>query len=182
MTAAHAAALTHDPMCMGYGPANPASLGVRVRFEGDRAVGTVVLDDRHAGAPGFAHGGAVAAIMDDLLGQMLIPLNRPGVTATITVDFRGPALLGRTLALEAWCERIEDRKLHLRGTIHDGATLIAEGRALFVHVDLAHWQTSGQPLPASWQHWGEGDHDHRPSVAALPARPPGATPTSGGHQ
>jgi acyl-CoA thioesterase FadM len=59
------------------------------------------------------------------------------------------------LRLGAWCERIDGRKLHLRGEIHDGETLIAEGRALFIHVDVAHWEASGQPLPSSWQGWGD---------------------------
>ncbi len=115
MTVDATTARTHDPMCMGCGPANPNNLGVTVRFEGDRVRGEVLLDERHSGAPGFAHGGAIAAVMDDLLGQVLIPLDRPGVTATMTVDFRGPALLGRTLVLEGWCEKIDGRKLHMRG-------------------------------------------------------------------
>ncbi|WP_233243814.1 PaaI family thioesterase [Paraconexibacter algicola] len=149
-----APARTHDPMCMGCGHANPGNLGVRVWFEGQRVHGEVLLDERHSGAPGYAHGGAIAAIMDDLLGQVLIPLDRPGVTATITVDFRGPALLGRTLSLESWCEKIDGRKLHMRGEIRDGDTLVAEARALFIHVDVSHWEASGQPLPESWQGWG----------------------------
>ena len=155
MSVSNAPARTHDPRCMGCGPENPDSLGVRVHFEGDRVHGTVTLDHRHGGAPGYVHGGALAAVMDDLLGNVLILINRPGVTATMTVDFRRPALLGRPLRLEAWCEKIDGRKLHLRGEISDGDQLVAEGRALFIHVDVSHWEGSGQPLPASWQGWGE---------------------------
>jgi len=154
MSTNSAPARSHDPMCMGCGPANPNSLGVSVWFEGQRVHGEVRLDERHSGAPGYAHGGAIAAIMDDLLGQVLIPLDRPAVTATLTVDFRGPALLGRTLSLEGWCEKIDGRKLHLRGEIRDGDILVAEARALFIHVEVSHWEASGQPLPESWQGWG----------------------------
>lgn len=145
---------THDVMCMGCGTANSANLGVTVHIEDDRVRGTVLLDTRHAGAPGFAHGGALAAIMDDLLGQVLIPLDRPGVTATMTVDFHAPALLGRTMDLEAWCERVDGRKLHMRGEIRDGETLVAAGSALFIHVDVSHWETSGHALPPHWAGWG----------------------------
>lgn len=113
-----------------------------------------MLDDRHGGAPGYAHGGAIAAVMDDLLGQVFIPLKRPGLTATLTVDFRGSAPLGRRLSLEGWCEEIDGRKMHMRGEIRDGDTLVAEARALFIHVDISHWEASGRPLPASWQDWG----------------------------
>lgn len=145
---------THDPMCMGCGPSNDRNLGVVAHVEGERVLGTVLLDERHSGAPGYAHGGAIAAIMDDLLGQVLIALDRPGVTATLTVDFKAPALLGRELALEAWCERIEGRKIFLHGEVRDGAELVAVGRGLFIHVDVSHWEASGQPLPASWEGWG----------------------------
>lgn len=155
MTADTAPVRTHDPMCMGCGAENPDSLGVRVRFESDRVHGNVTLDHRHGGAPGFAHGGALSAVMDDLLGNVLIVIDRPAVTATMTVDFRGPALLGRTLRLEAWCEEIDGRKLHLRGEIWDDERLVAEGRALFIHVDVSHWEASGQPLPPNWQGWGD---------------------------
>jgi acyl-coenzyme A thioesterase PaaI-like protein len=155
MSAGAATDRTHDPQCMGCGPENPDSLGVTVRFTEDRVHGTVTFDHRHGGAPGFVHGGALAAVMDDLLGNVLILIDRPGVTATMTVDYRGPALLGRALRLEAWCEKIDGRKLHLRGEVHDGDTLIAEGRALFIHVDISHWEGSGQPLPSSWHGWGD---------------------------
>jgi len=163
VSAAAASDRTHDPMCMGCGPANPSSLGVVLRIDGDRVRGHVRLDERHTGAPGFAHGGALAAVMDDLLGHVLIQLDRPAVTATLTVDFRAPALLGRELELEARCERIEGRKLHLRGEIRDQDTIVAEGRAIFVQVDISHWEAAGVPLPSNWRDWGA--NNQRSTVA-----------------
>lgn len=144
----------HQPHCMGCGPENPAGLGMRFRIDGDRATTQLTLDRRHEGAPGFAHGGALAAALDDLLGTVLIILERPAVTASLTVDYRKPALLHRPYELEAWCDRIEGRKLYLAGTIKDGDTLLAEARALFLQVDLGHFERSGEPLPAAWESWG----------------------------
>lgn len=63
-------------------------------------------------------------------------------------------MLGHTIAMVAWCERIEGRKLHLRGEVRDGETLVAEARALFIHVDVSHWAPSGMPLPEGWHTWG----------------------------
>jgi acyl-coenzyme A thioesterase PaaI-like protein len=146
--------VAHDPMCMGCGPANPSNLGVEAWLDEDRVRGTVPLDDRHAGAPGFAHGGAIAAIMDDLLGSVLLLVDRPAVTASLTVDFKAPALLGRDLVLEAWCEGIDGRKLDLRGEARQDGVLVAEARALFLQVDVSHWEASGRPLPAGWDTWG----------------------------
>lgn len=144
----------HQPHCMGCGPENPAGLGMRFRIDGDRVITQLTLDRRHEGSPGFAHGGALAAALDDLLGTVLIILERPAVTASLTVDYRTPALLHRPYALEARCDRIEGRKLHLAGTIKDGDTLVAEARALFLQVELGHFKRSGQPLPAAWESWG----------------------------
>ncbi len=144
----------HQPHCMGCGPENPAGLGMRFRVVGDRATARLTLDRRHEGSPGFAHGGALATALDDLLGAVLVILERPAVTASLTVDYRAPASLHRPYDLEGWCERIDGRKLHLAGTIKDGEILIAEARALFIQVELAHFQQSGQPLPEGWGGWG----------------------------
>ena len=128
-------------------------MGLRMHVEGDRIRGTVRFDRRQEGAPGFAHGGAVATVLDDALGSMLILLRRPAVTANLNVDFRAPALLDRDLHLEAWTEQVDGRKLHLAGRLTEANTVLAEARALFVEVDLEHFHRGGQPLPDTWNAW-----------------------------
>ena len=146
----------HQPHCLGCGPENPASMGVRLRVEGERVLGSVRFDRRQEGAPGFAHGGAVATVLDDALGTVLILLRRPAVTANLNVDFRSPAFLDRELCIEARCERMEGRKLHLAGRLLDGEETIAEGRALFIEVDIEHFRRGGQELPVGWEEWSAG--------------------------
>ena len=143
----------HQPHCLGCGPENPANMGLKLRVEGDRVLGSVRFDRRQEGAPGFAHGGAVATVLDDALGTVLILVQRPAVTANLNVDFRAPAFLGRELSVEAQCERIEGRKLHLVGRLLDGKEIIAEGRALFIEVDINHFRRGGQELPENWDKW-----------------------------
>ncbi|HWH44456.1 MAG TPA: PaaI family thioesterase [Thermoleophilaceae bacterium] len=143
----------HQPHCMGCGPENPASTNLRLRIDGDRVLGTVTFDRRQEGAPGIVHGGAVATVLDDTLGSALIIVRRPAVTANLEIDFRAPALLGRELEVEGWCDRIEGRKVHLRGRLIDGASVVAEARALFVEVDLDHFRRGGQELPERWRDW-----------------------------
>ena len=148
--------VAHQPHCMGCGPENPAGLGLQMRIDGDRVYGHVRFDRRQEGAPGIAHGGAVSTAIDDLMGTVLLIVNRPAVTVTLTVDFRAPTLLDRDLELEGWCERIDGRKLHLRSTVSDSGTVVAEGHAIFLEVDLEHFRRGGQPLPETWQRWGGG--------------------------
>ena len=70
------------------------------------------------------------------------------------MDFRSPAFLERDLAVEAWCERIDGRKAHLRGRMLDGDVLLAEAQAIFIEVDLSHFERGGRALPAAWKRWG----------------------------
>jgi acyl-coenzyme A thioesterase PaaI-like protein len=130
----------HHPGCMGCGADNPATLGLDVTFLSDHVRASVTFDDRHVGAPGHAHGGAVAAAFDDVLGQVLVVLDRPAVTASLTVEFLAPALLGRRLDLRASVERTDGRKLHLAGQMRDGEFLVAEARGLFLQISPSHWR------------------------------------------
>jgi acyl-coenzyme A thioesterase PaaI-like protein len=129
----------HHAGCMGCGPDNPAGLGMRMERDGDRVRGFVQLDQRHQGAPGYAHGGAVATILDDALGMLLFILRRPAVTARIEVDFRRPAYLGRPFEVEARVDRVEGRKLWMVAALRDAGELIAEARSLFLEVDPEHF-------------------------------------------
>lgn len=147
----------HQPHCLGCGPDNPASMGLRLRVVGERVRGRVSFDRRQEGAPGYAHGGAIATVLDDALGSVLMVLGRAAVTAKLEVDFRAPALIGQELELEAWCEREEARKLYLRGRLQAEGALVAEASALFVAVELEHFRRSGSPLPSSWAEWAAPD-------------------------
>ena len=62
---------SHTPTCMGCGPDNPHGLGLVVYRSADVVYADVTFDERHIGAPGLAHGGAVAAACDDVLGFTL---------------------------------------------------------------------------------------------------------------
>jgi acyl-coenzyme A thioesterase PaaI-like protein len=140
----------HQPHCLGCGDANPASPPLRMRLHDNRVVGEVTFDRRHEGAPGFAHGGAVAVILDDALGTLLMIFRRPAVTARLEVDYRSPVFLHRRLDVEAWVERVEGRKLHLRGKVLDEGRVLAEGFAIFVEVPPEHFLKGGAKPPEAW--------------------------------
>lgn len=143
----------HHPNCFGCGPENASGLGLRMRVDGDRVHATATLDRRHEGAPGLAHGGVVAAALDDLFGGVLVMLGRPAVTANLSIDYRAPVMLGQPLELTGWCASANGRKLEFHGEAHAGAVLVAEARALFVAVDIEHFQQAGAPLPDNWDAW-----------------------------
>jgi acyl-coenzyme A thioesterase PaaI-like protein len=137
----------HHANCLGCGPDNPATLGLKLAIDGERVRGEVTLDDRHQGAPGFAHGGAVATALDDTLGTLLVVLGHPGVTARLEINYRRPAFLHRRFELEAWVERVEGRKIEMAAEMREDGEVVADAAALFIHVDREHFLQGADQLP-----------------------------------
>jgi acyl-coenzyme A thioesterase PaaI-like protein len=129
----------HHANCMGCGDQNPAGIGMKMERDGDRVRGSVTLDRRHEGAPGYAHGGAVSTILDDALGMLLFVLRRPAVTARLEVDFRRPAYLGRPFDVEAWVDEIDGRKLWMVAEMREAGEVVAAARSLFLEVKPEHF-------------------------------------------
>jgi acyl-coenzyme A thioesterase PaaI-like protein len=129
----------HQPNCLGCGDENPLGLRLRMRPRGDGVTGQVTFRSEHEGAPGFAHGGAVATALDDAFGMMLVKLGAPAVTARLEVDYRRPVFIGRPYTVRAECERKEGRKLWLEACLLEGGIVVAAARSLFVKVDPQHF-------------------------------------------
>jgi acyl-coenzyme A thioesterase PaaI-like protein len=124
------------------GSENPVGVHLAVRWEGDRLFADVTLDDRHEGWGGYAHGGVLAILFDEMLGRVVELGGVMAVTAHLEVDFRAPVLLGQPLTLEAWDASDPDpgRKRRPRGVLRDGAgTILAEGSGLWLAVDDSHY-------------------------------------------
>jgi uncharacterized protein (TIGR00369 family) len=142
----------HHTWCMGCGAENPASLHLQARWAGEDAIeGEIRFGALHEGAPGFAHGGAVAAALDEALGALQSMMGRVAVTRRLEVDYLRPAYTERVYRVRARCERIEGRKLWLEGALGDGAQDVATARGLFIEVDAEHFLgTHREGLVADW--------------------------------
>ena len=147
----------HHPNCLGCGEDNPGGMGVRLRRDGERVKGHVTLDRRHEGAPGFAHGGAVATVLDDTLGSLLTVLKTPAVTAKLEVNYRRPAFIDRPFEVEAWVDRVDGRKLYLAGELTERGERVAEAAGLFLRVDAEHFLRGAKALPEMWRKADEPD-------------------------
>lgn len=144
----------HQENCFGCGPGNAAGLQMRMYAVDGEVRAELTLDDRYEGAPGLAHGGIIASAMDDLFGGVLVLLETPAVTASLNVEYRRPVPLHAPLSLVARCSSIEGRKLHMHGTMSAAGVLVAEATAVFVRVEIAHFEAAGVPIPDSWRAWG----------------------------
>lgn len=131
---------SHYHRCFGCGSDHPTGLHVTMEATDERTVrGAFVVGQHHQGAPGLAHGGIVAAAVDEAMGYLLWLVGSPAVTARLEIDYRSPVPVGARLDLEARVERIHGRRIHtsLTGWV-DGAVAVAS-RALYVKVDVDHF-------------------------------------------
>jgi len=138
----------HVPWCFGCGPENEHGLRLQARLEGDKVVADLRLAPWFAGGPGVAHGGAVAAFFDDLMGFVPVAHLAPAVTARFEIDFLRPIFLGAPLRAEAWLARREGRKMYAEGVGRDAAGRVyVEARALYVVVAMEHFAEALAELP-----------------------------------
>lgn len=140
----------HHATCLGCGPDNPCSLGLQFFRDGERVHATFTLTERHEGAPGFAHGGALATALDDAVGSLLYVVKRYAVTAKLEVNYRRPALVGQTFDVEARVEAIDGRKLWFAAELRREGEVVADARALFLEVDPSHFAQGGG-VPDVWR-------------------------------
>ena len=95
-----------------------------------------IFGPRTQGPPGCAHGGSMAALLDEAMGFAVWCSGRVGISADLRVQYRNPLRLPQRCVAEARVERIEGRKLWTRARLHDvgGGTLYAEAEAIFVEL------------------------------------------------
>lgn len=143
--------LPHDPFPqtgpnVSFVSGGPTGNRLRVayfkRAEDGRLVGRAWFGPETEGPPGHAHGGSIAAVLDEALGAAAWSEGHPVLVASLQVEFRRMVQLGTDAMFEAWVDRAEGRKIHTRARLLgvDGE-LLAEGRALCLCLTDEHVAT-----------------------------------------
>jgi acyl-coenzyme A thioesterase PaaI-like protein len=137
---------SHHAQCLGCGAENAHGHHLVVtRDAADAVSATHTFDARHVGAPGIAHGGAVATVFDDLYGFLLYSIGDLAVTRKLEVEYLGPVLLDVEYTLRAAIAERAGRKIHMAATLQDSTgLLVARSSALFVTVDIGHFKNHGR--------------------------------------
>ncbi len=112
---------------------------IRLRWyvrEADGAlVGRVWYGPGAQGPPGHAHGGSMAAVLDEALGSSCWVAGHPVVAAELNTSFRNMLPLDTVVTAEAWVERVDGRKIYPKGhIIGDDGTVFAEATGLFIEM------------------------------------------------
>lgn len=106
-----------------------------VREADGSLIGKVWFGPGAQGPPGHAHGGSMAAVLDEALGSACWVAGHPVVAAELTTSFRAMLPLGSVVTVEASIDKQDGRKLYPKGHIlgEDG-TVFAEASGLFVEM------------------------------------------------
>jgi len=118
----------------------PQSGLLRVQYFRRRDDGAVVgrawFGPGAAGPPGHAHGGSIAAVLDEAMGAAAWLAGYHSVAAHLEVDFEKMIPLGTDTKLEAWVEKVHGRKVTTRGRLlDDTGEPFADAVGLFVVLD-----------------------------------------------
>jgi acyl-coenzyme A thioesterase PaaI-like protein len=144
----------HDPHCWGCGDAPGGIRLPRPALQGlPEYEAWFRFDERHQAGPGFAHGGLIAAALDEACGLLASWYRFPTVTARIFVRYRRPVEINMELLVRARLVSERGRRLRIEGDITDGTDILAEARAAFLHVPLEHFLATpeGRAAAAAWE-------------------------------
>jgi acyl-coenzyme A thioesterase PaaI-like protein len=91
-----------DGGCFGCSPSNGAGMRLRFQRDGMRVRSRYSIPDRFHGAPGVAHGGIVATILDEIsCAAAVFLVDRFVVTGELTVRYTGPVPVEAPLEIDA---------------------------------------------------------------------------------
>ena len=119
----------------------PGNQRMRVAFfmrDSDQAlVGRVWFGPLAEGPPKHAHGGSIAAMLDEAMGVAGWLAGHRVVAAKISVEYKKPVRLGSVCEFAGWVDRKDGKRVHTKGEMRlpDG-TVCAASEGLFIVIDV----------------------------------------------
>jgi acyl-coenzyme A thioesterase PaaI-like protein len=130
--------ITHHELCFGCGQANLFGLQLEADARDDGSVaGRCFVKQDHQGPPGYAHGGIVAAALDEAMALLLHARGLHALTTGLDVRLRAPAPVGAFLDVEARMEERQGRRIELVSSASSDGVEVATARGTFVEVEPA---------------------------------------------
>lgn len=85
-----------DHHCFGCSPANPAGLRLEFAEDDDTLAAEFLLDKHYESYPGVVHGGILAVIADETMGNLVVMrLGVPALTTSMRLRYVGIVNVGR---------------------------------------------------------------------------------------
>lgn len=122
----------HHSNCYGCGADN--SKGLHALFPFHEETGEVrfkyAVGENFEGAPGFVHGGVLAALLDEAQGTLCYHVGHFVMTEQLHMKYHKASPLGKELTFRAWLTAVRKRRLYTRASIHlESGELLATSSA-----------------------------------------------------
>lgn len=133
---------SHYEGCFGCGTEPSHGLRMRTRAgEGVNVTAEFEVTADHQGASGLAHGGLLAAALDEVLGGLNWMMQVISVTGRLETDFVRPVPVGTVLHLKAHVTAVSGRKIYCSATGRLGpdGPVAVRAAGLFIEVGVDHF-------------------------------------------
>lgn len=111
----------------------PGGFAAQMALKDGRVTALITADRSKEGPPEHIHGGALATMIDEVMGAAAWAAGYKVLAANLNISYRRPAPLAVPLTVTGWVERTQGRKVFTAGQIAlpDG-TVTTTGTGLFV--------------------------------------------------
>ncbi len=123
--------------CFACGKSNPKSIGIAWQLvPGNQIFASFEFSEFQQGPPGFVHGGASAAVMDEAMGLAVLHSGYKVVTANLSIEYRKPIPLGIPVKIQAVMSGKTERRIIALGEIllPDGSVAVS-AKGIFAEAD-----------------------------------------------
>lgn len=122
--------------CFVCGPDNPVGLRLRFTRDGEAVTAEFVPREEHVGWEGVVHGGILAAVLDDAMGNVFYLRGYQALTARMEVRFRRPVRPGERLQVRAWVASEDSRTITTRAELLRDGEVVCSGQGVFLRGSL----------------------------------------------
>jgi acyl-coenzyme A thioesterase PaaI-like protein len=116
---------------------DPTGQRLRVRYyrDGQERVARVWFGPLAEGPPGHAHGGSIAAVLDEAMGSCCWVQGHQVLAGTLQIVYRSPLPLGSVVTVRAGLAEAGERKVRTWGRVEGpGDAVYAEATGIFVRL------------------------------------------------
>lgn len=122
--------------CFGCGQENRLGLRLNIRLVGDKTECTFTPTAEFQGPPGVTHSGVIAAVLDEVMSQLIYSQLQLAATRKIEVTYRRPLRIGQTYRFTAEIVKQNSRIIAARAEARDGdGNQVARARGIFAPLD-----------------------------------------------
>jgi poly(hydroxyalkanoate) depolymerase family esterase len=146
---------------------------IRIRYflrQGDNAlVGKVWFGPGTEGPPSHAHGGSIAAVLDETMGGAAWFAGYPVVASKLSVEYRRMLPLGSVVTVEATVTAVDGKKITTHARLLDANDkAYAEATGLFVIIPLERFGKLGEQAGSAIQSGLHLSHKHPHGDSSAP--------------